>query len=392
MCRSLRLLGASLVTLLGLTALGAGSVAAAAVEPAVTASSVSALHGFGASAPTERKVPPTGGSPAFRTALALGIPATVDLRRFALTPGNQGQVNSCVPWAIDYALLGWYSRSTGRVGQPFAPMYTYSQINGGGDYGSEPAAALDIAVRQGTDTRAHYTKSATNWSSLPSAAERANAAKYKIKGYTTLFVGASQTGTVNALKAALAANTPVAIKLAVRNGFEYIASTSTAVDNDTSTAILGYHEVLAVGYDAAGLIVQNSWGTGWANGGFGRISWRVVQNDVWEGETISGFTPVPTAPFVTVPTLAFRAASATTSPTTRVTVTWTGRAGTTGAVTRYDAWYQVDGSARIAVKLAAPKSTSLTLTVRKGHRYRVSVRATAGTTVGKIYFGAWFAV
>ena len=127
----------------------------------------------------------------------------------------------------------------------------------------------------------------------PSAA---NAARFKIKGYTTLFAGVSQAGNVTLLKQALATNHPVAIKMSVRHGFDSLANQPSAVDDDTITDIRGDHEVLAVGYDAAGLIVENSWGTGWANGGFGRISWAVVQKDVGEAETIAGFVQAAPAP------------------------------------------------------------------------------------------------
>ena len=126
--------------------------------------------------------------------------------------------------------------------------------------------------------------------------ERANAAHYKIKGYTTLFVGSDQAGSRRSIKQALATNHPVAIEMAVRHGFDYLGANPAAVDDDITTAIRGYHEVLAVGYDAAGLIIENSWGTGWANGGFGRLSWRVVQNDVCEADIIDGFVPPPPPP------------------------------------------------------------------------------------------------
>jgi hypothetical protein len=35
----------------------------------------------------------------------------------------------------------------------------------------------------------------------------------------------------------------------------------------------GLHEITYVGYEARGLIFQNSWGTWWGDGGFGRMSW-----------------------------------------------------------------------------------------------------------------------
>ena len=45
--------------------------------------------------------------------------------------------------------------------------------------------------------------------------------------------------------------------------------------------------MLALGYNQSGLLFQNSWGTGFGNRGLGRLSWRVVQNDVSEADTIT---------------------------------------------------------------------------------------------------------
>ena len=80
-----------------------------------------------------------------------------------------------------------------------------------------------------------------------------------------------------------------------------------------------------MGYDAAGLIVQNSWGTGWANGGFGRISWRVVQLDVWEGETIRGMASASIAPSVSMPTGVRAVVTTASSRTTPYTISWKGQ-------------------------------------------------------------------
>ena len=209
-------------------------------------------------------------------------PASVDLRQWAVTPGDQGAVSSCVTWAIDYAMLGWYSQlQRASAGQPFAPMYTYSQINGGVDGGSYPTAALDVAVTQGSDTRADYTQGDYDWRDQPTAAEQANAGALQDQGLRDAVRGFGPGRAARrCIKQALATKHPVAIEMAVRNGFDYLGANPAAVDDDITAPIRGYHEVLAVGYDAAGLIIENSWGTGWANGGFGRLSWRVVQNDV----------------------------------------------------------------------------------------------------------------
>jgi hypothetical protein len=375
----------------GLTVLVLGTVFSArpAAAAPIAASSVIAGHGLGARTSTLPASAPVRSAVTGSSVLSV-LPATVDLTKWAMTPGNQGSVNSCVPWAIDYALLGWYSRYTGLAGAPFAPMYTYSQINGGGDWGSEPATALQLAVTQGNDTRADYSQGDTNWKTLPTSAQRTNAARFRIKSYTVLFAASSQPGNSTALKQALATRHPVAITLAVRDGFDYLAKGSTATDTDTTSAIRGNHEVLAVGYDATGLIVQNSWGTGWANGGFGRIAWTVVQHDVVEAETIDGFVQAATAPTVSVPVVG-RAVPVTVARTNKHSIVWRATVGTTGPVTDSRAWVQADGHAFTSVKLASATATSFTLVTAVGHHYRVAVRATAGAKVGVARYSATFA-
>jgi hypothetical protein len=369
-----------LAFVVALTAAGAclGPVAGG-VAPA-GASSVP--HGLGAQLPTQRVAPPRPGFAALSV-----LPASVDLRAWAVTPGDQGAVGSCVAWAIDYAMLGWYSRRDGRPGQPFAPMYTYSQINGGRDEGSSPQAAFQVAVTQGNDTRAHYPQGDYDWRSQPTAAERANAAHYKIKAWHSVFMGANQSGTIDALKHALAAQKPVAVTMAVRNGFDTLGSAPSAVDDDISSSIRGYHEVLALGYDASGLLIQNSWGTGWANGGFGRLSWRVVQYDLWEGNTIDGFA-APAPPRVTSVGVGLLGRPRRNAAALNFRAVWNATSGTSGAITRYDVWLQ-DGRHTTLRRLTSPLARGLNFVVRKGHSYRVWVRARAGSQVGPMRLSGW---
>ena len=172
-----------------------------------------------------------------------GVSASVDLRQWAMPIGDQKTLFSCTTWAIDYAMLGWYANREGVSGAPFAPMYTYSQINHGVDAGSQPVDALNLAMTQGTDTHADYAQGDYDWQTQPTAAERANAANYKISGYETLFSGTAGQGTAadNALENALSAGKPVAIAMEARQGFEHL--TAGTVDQDNTSAIAGGHAV-----------------------------------------------------------------------------------------------------------------------------------------------------
>ena len=279
--------------------IAAGALAVSALAGAVgalpSAHADTTLPPTGAIAPTDTVADDTA------TASARSLPpSSVDLRQWAVPVRNQGQVGSCVEYAINYAMMGWYAKRDGLAGSPYAPMYIYSQLvggQGGPTVGTHPYDALTMSVAQGVDTAADYTQGAwTNYSTLPTAAERVNAAHYKIRGFTRLF--ASQNGNVSTaattLKNALAAGHPVAITIQVRHGFDVLGD-DPAVDTDTTSAIRGQHEVLALGYNSSGLLIQNSWGStdsSWPNNstGFGRLGWTVVNHDVLEADTISGLS------------------------------------------------------------------------------------------------------
>jgi hypothetical protein len=192
-------------------------------------------------------------------------------------------------------------------------MYMYSQINTGntcntpqGDCGAYPADAFNLVQNQGSDFASDYPQTILanarnpaysylwpyypfyDWKDKPTAAQQANAAYYKLGQWHTLLqypLGNAGADGVTAIEAALSSGQPVAIEFQVRPGFESLTAASD-IDNDTSGQILGYHEVLAVGYNQNGLYIQNSWGAGWGYGGFGYLSWAVVQKDVLEADVI----------------------------------------------------------------------------------------------------------
>jgi hypothetical protein len=304
--------------------------------------------------------------------MALALPGRADLRTYAVPVGDQGMVNSCVSWAIDYGLLGWYTNRAHRLGQPFAPMYGYAQINGGADNGALPTDAFDLLTNQGNDTSADYSHNDFDWADQPSPSEQNNAGHYKIAGYNVLFSGAPQPGARVAIETAIATGHPVAITLPIRPGFDNMGAGSTAIDTDLSGAIRGYHEVLALAYDTNGLIVENSWGTGWGFNGYGRISWAVVNQDVEEADDISGLAvdDAPATMYSVTP-----APAPVSTVTTAATIPFTIRWVALGTIAQYDAWYSVDGGPNIPVRMGA-KATSYTLRTAPGSTYTFTVQAT----------------
>jgi PKD repeat protein len=267
------------------------SIDAAAQTTATTYASATApvLHGLGA-LPPKQTVPPIDYS---RIVLATALPASVDLRQWVAPVGDQGAVGSCTAWATSHGMMGWYAKRLGMAQTAFAPMYMYSQINVCKDQrmdcGSYITDGFDLAKNQGVDTDSDYLPQGDyNWWDQPTVAQRTNAANYKMGEWSTLF-SVWPGGGINgqtAIQAALANSQPVVIAFPVRPGFDNL-SPINILDTDTTGASRGLHAILAVGYDQDGLLIQNSWGTGWGLGGFGRLSWAVVQQDVYEAHTFN---------------------------------------------------------------------------------------------------------
>jgi hypothetical protein len=340
-------------------------------------------HGLGALRPTKQ----VKAAPSRR--LFATLPASVDLSTFSVLVGDQGSVvGSCVTWTIDYAMLGWYSRHDNKPGQPFNPMYTYSQIHldnspsGGGSYAT---SALNVAFNQGNDTLAHYsTHSTTDFTSQPNAADRANAANYKIAAFQTLFAytaGGGGTAGATLIKSALAAGKPVAIALPIRPGFDYVGKTASDVDDDITGAIRGNHEILATGYDQYGLWIQNSWGTGWGYFGYARLSWRVVANDVYQAHTISGFATSGSATDRTPPVVGavgadFALNQMITSSTEPVDVTWS--ASDASGIAAYAVYVKTDGGPFVQDTSVPATATRVTYGLAIGHAYQIAVSAKDG--------------
>lgn len=240
------------------------------------------------------------------------VPGSVDLTTTAVTPGNQGQYGSCAAYAVGYALAGWYARTGGQYGVPFEPMYLYSQTHvnntasGGGSY---IHSNLRILASQGIAEKATYSSANPSFRTKPTATQMANAAHHVGSGYSVLFSNA-QAGSagIEALKAALAAGSPVVISIPVYTPFNQLSASNDLMTDAMRTGpLLGYHAITAMGYSERGLVIQNSWGTYWGKSGFATLAWDFVASSVREAYTmpagLTGRTALPVVTKVTTPLL-----------------------------------------------------------------------------------------
>jgi hypothetical protein len=266
---------------------------------AVAATGVVGLPALSAGAATRAAVHPTGLVPPKQKVTAKlkiraqgSLPASVDLRANAPAVGDQGQVGSCVAWSIGYSLSGYYARSIANAGVPYAPLYLYMRtVQGtpGPNTGLSVSAALRNEQNEGIDTQADYYQGTTNYSVVPTSSQIANAANYRVTGWTTLFAG-TQSGALaqQAIQQTLADGTPVSISIPVYSAFYSINSMTPY--SSVSGPVLGYHQVTAYGYDATGLIIRNSWGTRWGSAGDAKLAWSFVNSKVMGAYTVAGIS------------------------------------------------------------------------------------------------------
>ncbi|HEY0500928.1 MAG TPA: C1 family peptidase [Kutzneria sp.] len=227
---------------------------------------------------------------AHRDALAVraipNAPASASLAQYAVTPGDQGQVGSCVSWAIDYSAMSILENEQGISGHPQAPMYTYAQLARGDDQGSTPSDTFDILTSQGVDTMNHYWQGNFDYTTQPDSSERSNAANWKLSGYTPISTG---SGIKAGVQQAISSGLPVAISIPVYESFERISrqqATDYSYYPTSGDQYMGGHEITIIGYDTNGVRVQNSWGTSWGDGGFINLSWNYLSRQVEEANAV----------------------------------------------------------------------------------------------------------
>jgi hypothetical protein len=203
-------------------------------------------------------------------------PASADLTNYALPPGNQGQVGSCVSWATGYTGFGILMNEQHIGGVPMAPMFVYAQIARGDDEGTWAGVALPIERDEGIDTKTHYWQGDFDYTTQPDDAERANAANYRLSGYGEL--PSSGPEAKAAIEEAISHGMPVPIGFQVHSSFMRLdakkASDYSYLPGDSSSdPVVGGHEVTIVAYNDQGVKIENSWGGKWGDHGYFTVPW-----------------------------------------------------------------------------------------------------------------------
>lgn len=188
--------------------------------------------------------------------------------------GDQGGEGSCVAWGTTYAArsINWqanYSAVWSQSVNIFSPEYVYNQIKAkrSCSSGSYVTRGLDLLKSQGVCTWSTMPYTDVKCTTMPTTAQKAAAANYKIASYSTVTISTS------AIKSFLAAGKPVIVAGSVNNAFMYLGNNQ--VLSTFTGSSLGGHCYCIVGYDdtKGAFKFMNSWGSSWASSGFGYIAY-----------------------------------------------------------------------------------------------------------------------
>jgi C1A family cysteine protease len=224
-------------------------------------------------------------------------PASLDWRNmsgqnFVSPILDQGRCGSCVAFATIATLETQMNINAKATNAPFemSPQYLFACGGGSCDAGWEPDSAVAFLRSDGVpdDACFPYASGAKGDDmECTSACSDSTSRAVRISG------SSAGGGDIEATKAALAKG-PLITTLTVYDDFELYTS---GVYKHVTGDALGGHAVSIIGYSDAdrAWIVRNSWGTGWGDNGFIKVSWDDVSG---VGDETWGLELAPQGSFV----------------------------------------------------------------------------------------------
>lgn len=209
------------------------------------------------------------------------LPASFDLSSKMPEVGNQGDQQSCVAWAIAYAMKGYQENMQLGESLQFSPSFVYNQINGGKNAPTQVTDALNVLSEQGVCLMDEMPYNERRWTQEPSSEAKRSARRFRIAEWRRV-----NTVDVQEVKTHIAAGLPVIIGAMVSAEFrdDGFSQGADYVWKRAGTPI-GGHAMLVVGYDddKGAFKLMNSWGKQWGDGGFGWVDYAIFPDVVMYG-------------------------------------------------------------------------------------------------------------
>lgn len=254
------------------------------------------------------------------------IPEAIDLSAHFPPPGDQKKIGACVAWATGYAARSYYAllesgSSDNDKDRIVSPAHLHNLMTASPEHGSclKPsvniATALTILQQQDLQSVARYPETNICAASLPYEGAIYGS---RIKGAQRVAYGAPVRGTgenrsgiernsLDRMRIKLSAGHPILLGLLVgerlmRLKAGEIYSGSIHETGEIGREETGWHAVVLTGYDdrRSAFRLLNSWGSQWADGGYGWISYDTVIADSRYAFVMEPFVqprrPAPTRP------------------------------------------------------------------------------------------------
>jgi len=236
-----------------------------------------AAHGQGAILETMEDLAGKRAPPAYRAQ----VPRKADISGTLPAPRNQADTSTCTSWGATYAAASQAARRNGLgAAVVLSPSFTYNIV--ANDHtcrnATSTSATLDVLKNVGALPIEEYVFDAGWCGRQPTAAEKQRAARYRIKNWSRF-----DATDLNAVKQQIARGVPVIF--AMRIGATVTGLRGEAVVEDDRD-LGGSHAMVAVGFDddRKAFRIQNSWGRGWGDGGYGWFGY-----DFWKRNIKVGF-------------------------------------------------------------------------------------------------------
>jgi len=220
------------------------------------------------------------------------LPELRDLSSRFPPVGNQGRLGSCVSWAVGYAARSYYSglEGSGRVSRSDipSPAYMHGIIRvpypAVGPCGAAYVhGALDLLKGEGAASLQDMPYSDRRCPP-PSASLRASvqqSSRFRIDDYVGIYKREEDRDEafLDKIKTELANGHPVITSVQTDRAFHRLRGrTVWHRAAEVSYSGDGWHAITLVGYNEKGQYFKfiNSWGTGWGDRGYGRLSYQTL--------------------------------------------------------------------------------------------------------------------
>ncbi|MBL7814577.1 MAG: C1 family peptidase [Saprospiraceae bacterium] len=210
-------------------------------------------------------------------------------RVFSLKPycpkvGNQGETQTCVPWAIGYAAMSilqavennWKDRPDKINEFAYSTYFAYNQLvdkKRDCQVGLKIREVIELIQNKGNITAQEFDTRSDVCGKTVSMELQEKAITNRICNPLSLN-NILPSSKINNVKTALLQEKPVVICLSINKSFEKI-SESGVWNPKSDNSYRGIHAVCIIGYDdgKSAFEIMNSWGEEWGNNGFAWIKY-----------------------------------------------------------------------------------------------------------------------